>query len=86
MKKKLDKIVQIHESDETLGRKSRSLLFATALATGGGIVLAVLYVINDFHSVVLAIAVALILSGLICFAVWKKKVWNTFAHHLSELS
>jgi len=86
MKKKIGKVVDIHTTDWKLGLQSGLLLFTTVLAVGGGIALVVMYTISEFHSAIMAVAVALILTGAICFAAWKRKVWDTFAHHLSDLS
>jgi len=86
MKKKIEKIVHIHASDWRLSLLSGVLLFATVLAVGGGIALVVMYAISETHSAIVAVAVALILTGAICFMAWKRKVWNTFVHHMSELS
>ena len=86
MKKKIGKVVDIHTTEWKLGLLSGLLLFATVFAVGGGIALVVAYTISEFHSAVAAIAVAMILTGVICFVTWKRKVWDTFAHHLSDLS
>jgi len=86
MKKKIRKAVDIHTNDWKRALLSGLLLFTTVLAVGGGITLVVMYTISEFHSAVAAIAVALILTGAICFVTWKRKVWDTFAHHLSDLS
>jgi len=86
MKKKIKKIVDIHASDSHLSLLSGVLLLATVLALSAGIALVVMYVISEFHSAIIAIGVALILTGAICFVAWKRKVWNTFVHHLTDLS
>jgi hypothetical protein len=86
MRNKIKKIVDIHAADRQLRLLSGLLLLATVLAIGSGISLIVMYIISEFHSVIMAIGVALILTGAICFVAWKRKVWNTFVHHLTELS
>jgi len=86
MKKKIKKIVDIHASDSHLSLLSGLLLLATALAIGSGISLVVMYIISEFHSAIMAIGVALILTGAICFVAWKRKVWDIFVHHLTDLS
>ena len=86
MKTVAKKLFHIHVSDWRLGLVSLLLLSFFAVAMGAGIGLALLGDTSVFGSVGLLGGGALILLGAICFFIWKRTVWDKFAHHLIDLS